>query len=161
MLWLDYNYQQGIIKMWISKKDKDELEGTIADLNERLKQEQQNVKTQIDTDAKVILKLTQQLEKVEAELATIKEKAREEDHQTSTEPWFELVGQSVDPIKGLEFHSDWNPAMIQYLKENGINDKEEDLAIQKFIAFLYQDLIEKFEQRIIDNSDKKTVSDFL
>ncbi|MCK9369607.1 hypothetical protein M0R04_06840 [Candidatus Dojkabacteria bacterium] len=143
--------------MWISKKEKDELEGTITALNKQ----SIGYKNESNVLAKNVETLKKELETANAEIDALKEKAKEEDHQTSTEPWFELVGQSIDPIKGLQFRSDWNPAMIQYLKENGIVDKDEDLVIQKFIAFLYQDLIEKFEQRVIDNSDKKTVSDFL
>ncbi|MGZ8924404.1 MAG: hypothetical protein ACXW2E_00840 [Nitrososphaeraceae archaeon] len=81
--------------------------------------------------------------------------------RTSIDPWVEVIGESVDPVKGIEIKLDWNDAFIQYLKENGITAKDDDTAVQKWLAFLYQDLIEKFEQKIINNSDIITDSEYI
>ena len=97
-----------------------------------------------------------------AELVMLREVKKEhEDKKNSPEPWVEVIGESIDPVRGIEIRLDWNDAFIQYLKESGINSKDEDAAVQKWLAYLYQDLMEKFEQRIIDNSDKKTESEYL
>jgi hypothetical protein len=97
-----------------------------------------------------------------AELVMLREVKKEhEDKKNSPEPWVEVIGESIDPVRGIEIRLDWNDAFIQYLKESGINSKDEDAAVQKWLAYLYQDLMEKFEQRIIDNSDKKSESEYL
>jgi hypothetical protein len=79
----------------------------------------------------------------------------------SIEPWIEVKSDGIDPIKGMVIECDWNPAFIQFLKENGITAKDEDTAVQKYIALLYEDIVNKMEQKVIDASDKPgKVSDF-
>jgi hypothetical protein len=105
---------------------------------------------------------------VEAELSTVKEEvgvfrsqaAEDEARRTGTEPWVEIKSESVDPVKGIQIELDWNPAFIQYLKEAGIKARDEETIVQKWLAFLYQDLIDKLEKQVIDNSDKLRVNDF-
>lgn len=107
-------------------------------------------------------KLSHELEEATEELTFLRK--IHEDHElkrNSPEPWVEVIGESIDPVKGIEIKLDWNDAFIQYLKENGITAKDEDTAVQKWLAYLYEDLISKFEQKVIENSDKKTVSDYL
>jgi len=109
-------------------------------------------------------KVEADLREAESELVVLREQQQEyEDKQNSSEPWVIVVGESIDPIKGIEIKLDWNEAFIQYLKENGITAKDEDVAVQKWLAMLYADLMDKFEQKIIDDSDKnkKTVSDYI
>lgn len=110
-------------------------------------------KLQEETNAK--LQLEQELETASSELTVLREQVKEhEDKKNSPEPWVEVIGESIDPVRGIQIKLDWNDAFIQYLKENGITGKDEDTAIQKWLALLYHDLINNLEQRIIDNSDK-------
>lgn len=105
---------------------------------------------------------------VEAQLAEAKrevEMRRLQDEadrlkREGTEPWVEIKSAKHDAVKGIQIELDWNDAFIQYLKENGITGRDEDTAVQKWLAFLYQDLIARLEQRVIDNSDIKRVNDF-
>lgn len=99
--------------------------------------------------------LETELETASSELVVLREIAKEhEDKKNSPEPWVEVIGESIDPVRGIQIKLDWNDAFIQYLKENGITGKDEDTAIQKWLALLYHDLVNNLEQRIIDNSDK-------
>ncbi len=136
---------------WFRKNKKQSIEDRLAILEANLVVERE-----------ATLEATEKLEEANKELSVLREKQQQyDDKRNSTEPWIEVVGESIDPVRGIEIRLDWNDAFIQYLKENGITGKDEDTAVQKYVAFLYQDLIEKFEQRIIDNSDKQTVSDYI
>lgn len=107
-------------------------------------------------------KVEDELKEANSELVVLRElQQKYDDKRSSPEPWVEVIGESIDPIKGIEIKLDWNDAFIQYLKENGITAKDEDVAVQKWLVFLYEDLMEKFEQKIVDNNDQKTVSDYL
>ncbi len=83
-----------------------------------------------------------------------------QDKQNSTEPWVEIKGERVDPVRGISLELDWNPAFIEYLKDNGITGADEDLIVQKWLSLLYGDLIEKFEERVIDNRDHYRPNEF-
>jgi hypothetical protein len=90
-----------------------------------------------------------------------KKDEHDKEKYSSVEPWIEIKSDGIDPIKGMVIECDWNPAFIQFLKENGITSKDENVAVQKYIAMLYEDIVNKMDQQIIDNSDKKPkVSDF-
>lgn len=98
---------------------------------------------------------------LESELETHRTKAAEDEaRRNGTEPWVEIKSERIDPVKGIQIELDWNDAFIQYLKESGITGRDEETVVQKWIAFLYQDLLEKLEQQVIDNSDKKRPGDF-
>lgn len=76
------------------------------------------------------------------------------------EPWVEIKSADHSEVKGIQIELDWNDAFIQYLKDNGITGRDEETVVQKWIAFLYQDLIDRLEKKAIDNSDKPRVNDF-
>lgn len=136
---------------WFKKSKKQSIEDRLALLEANLEAEKA-----AKTEA------TEKLDEANKELSVLREIHQQyEDRRNSPEPWIEVIGESIDPVRGIEIRLDWNDAFIQYLKENGITGKDEDVIVQKYVAFLYQDLIDKFEQRIIDNSDKITVSDYL
>lgn len=105
---------------------------------------------------------------LETELAETKEqvgiyRAQEEADRAKregTEPWVEIKSADYSEVKGIQIELDWNEAFIQYLKDNGIKGKDEELTVQKWLAFLYQDLIDRLEQKAIDRSDKPRVNDF-
>lgn len=103
-----------------------------------------------------------ELEAAKTELTILREQADQyEDKRNSPEPWVEVIGESIDPVRGIEIRLDWNDAFVQYLKENGITAKSDEAAVQKWLAFLYQDLVEKFEQQIINNSDRNIGHDYI
>lgn len=105
---------------------------------------------------------------LEEELAETKEqvgmfRAQEEADRAKregTEPWVEIKSADYSETKGIHIELDWNEAFIQYLKDNGMKGKDEELIVQKWLAFLYQDLIDRLEQQAIDKSDKPRVNDF-
>lgn len=107
------------------------------------------------------VKLETQLETVKEEVGVFRQQAAEDEaRRNGPEPWVEIKSESVDPVKGIQIELDWNGAFIQYLKEAGLKGRDEETIVQKWIAFLYQDLIEKLEKQVIDNSDKPRVNDF-
>lgn len=117
---------------------------------------------QLTSEKEVTQQFEAKLKEANEELVMLREQHKDyEEKRNSPIPWVEVIGESIDPIKGIEIKLDWNDAFIQYLKDNGISGKDEDVAIQKWLAMLYQDLIEKFDQKIIDNSDTNTISDYL
>lgn len=96
------------------------------------------------------------------ELSVLRTKEAEANEKhSSVEPWIEIKSDGIDPIKGMVIECDWNPAFIQFLKENGITSKDENVAVQKYIAMLYADIVEQMDQQIIEDSDKKPrISDY-
>lgn len=79
----------------------------------------------------------------------------------STEPWVEITGETIDPVRGVQIALDWNPAFIQYLKENGITGRDEDEAVQRWLALLYKDMTDRLETRVISNTDIPRTSDYV
>ena len=153
MGWMYTLWQKDNIMSWFTPKKKKGLS-----IEQRLDQ----LEHQLTVEKEDKQKLEAELTEATAELTVLREKHQEyEDRRNSPEPWVEVIGESIDPVRGIEIKLDWNDAFIQYLKENGITAKDEDTAVQKWLAFLYQDLMDKFEQKIVDNSDRKTVSDYL
>lgn len=76
------------------------------------------------------------------------------------DPWVEIRSADHDAVRGIHIELDWNAAFIQYLKDSGIKGRDEETIVQKWLAFLYEDLIGRLEQKVIDNSDKPRVNDF-
>lgn len=88
-----------------------------------------------------------------------KQEAEDQAKRDSKEPWVEIRSADYNEVKGFRIELDWNEAFIQHLKEGGIQGKTEEGVVQKWLAFLYQDLVEKLEQQIIDASDKTGFKD--
>lgn len=87
-------------------------------------------------------------------------KAEDELRRNGKEPWVEIKSADYSEVKGIQIELDWNDAFIQYLKDNGMKGRDDEIIVQKWLAFLYQDLIEKLEQKLVNNSDKPRVSDY-
>jgi hypothetical protein len=95
-----------------------------------------------------------ELDKANIELESYRKQDEEDDEKRNgTTPWVEIKSDSVDPVKGIQIELDWNDAFIQYLKDSGLSAKDDDSLVQKWIAMLYVDLLDKFEQQHIDDSD--------
>lgn len=84
----------------------------------------------------------------------------DEARRNGTEPWIEIKSADFDPVRGIHIELDWNAAFVQHLKDNGIKARDDETIVQKWLAFLYEDLITRLEQKVIDNSDKPRVNDF-
>jgi Sec-independent protein translocase protein TatA len=142
------------IKKWLNK-DKNELEARLTALGNSIGEAIASEKRAREEAEAKLAQATEEL--------NVHRKKDEHDKEkySSVEPWIEIKSDGIDPIKGMVIECDWNPAFIQFLKENGITSKDENVAVQKYIAMLYEDIVNKMDQQIIDNSDKKPkVSDF-
>lgn len=116
---------------------------------------------ELKTERERSASLTQELETVTEEIGVYRSKVAEDDaKRNGVEPWVEIKSERIDPIKGIQIELDWNPAFVQYLKDNGITGRDEETAVQRWIAMLYQNLMDRLEKVSIDNSDKHRVNDF-
>jgi hypothetical protein len=104
----------------------------------------------------------EKLQVAQREIEEIREKERLlEEKRNGTEPWVEIKSAEYNEIHGFKIELDWNEAFIQYLKESGIKGRNEEEVVQKWLGFLYGDLIEKLERTAIDKADTKRTNDFL
>lgn len=131
-------------------KDKIEMEQRMAAIEERIEDER-------------IAKEAAERELEEAKQVVNMYRARDEADEAKrngTEPWIEIKSADFDPVRGIHIELDWNVAFVQYLKDSGIKARDDETIVQKWLAFLYEDLIGRLEQKVIDNSDKPRVNDF-
>lgn len=61
--------------------------------------------------------------------------------KNSNEPWVQVVGEHIDPKRGLQIELDWNDAFVTYLRSNGYNGSSDDAIVQKWVAHLYKHLM--------------------
>jgi hypothetical protein len=66
--------------------------------------------------------------------------------KNSKNPWVEIVGEQIDPDKGIKIELDWNEAFVTHLKKNGYTGTTEEAIVQKWIAHLYQHLLERMRE---------------
>lgn len=98
----------------------------------------------------------------EEELAEFKAKeAEEEARRAGTEPWVEIKSAVIDPVKGIQIELDWNAAFVQYLRDNGMTGQDDETIVQKWLAFLYEDLVNRLEDQVINTTDHGTVNGVL
>ncbi len=64
----------------------------------------------------------------------------------SKNPWVEVIGEQVDPKEGIKIELDWNEPFIEHLKRNGYTGSSEEAIVQKWLAHLYQHLIERMKE---------------
>ena len=62
--------------------------------------------------------------------------------KNSNEPWVQVIGEHVDPKQGIRIELDWNDAFVEYLKQNGYTGVNDETIVQKWLAQLYQHLID-------------------
>ena len=74
------------------------------------------------------------VERFRKELAAEKE-------EKNKESWVEIKGEVAK--EGLKMELDWNDEFIAYLRDNGIDGTDDEVVIQKWIAMLYQDLLQE------------------
>lgn len=123
--------------------------------NERLKQEmeEQKIAEQKAEEERLAARVEEERQ-VQIQLAAEK---LNEDKMNSDEPWVEMVGESVDPEKGIKVELNWNPAFIKYLREGGIQGASEEECAQRWLAMVAQDV----DSRVGDHdNDGKDDSEF-
>lgn len=123
----------------------------------------QTLQTELEEAKKEKEELVEEKKEMERELAVFRQQKKEnEERYKSKTPWVEIKGADVDSAKGIKIELDWNDAFIVDLREAGIKGKTDEEVVQKWLAFLYQDLIEKLESKVIEHREEnKTVSDFV
>ena len=84
-----------------------------------------------------------------------------EDKQSSTEPWVEIRSADFDPVKGFKIELDWNDAFIQHLKDSGLQGRDDEVIVQKWLGFLYGNVVDRLESTIVDKSDTLRPSEYL
>lgn len=105
--------------------------------------------------------LQQELSSATAELDVIRSKEEADlARRNGAEPWVEIKSADFNEVKGIQIELDWNEAFVQYLKDNGVKARTDDQIVQKWLATLYADMVEKLESKIIDDSDKPRINDF-
>lgn len=74
-------------------------------------------------------------------------------HTEKPEPLVSVVGESIDPEKGLVLTLDWNDEFIQYLRENGYYGTSDETIIQQWLGNLYLDMQKRIQHQQNINSD--------
>jgi hypothetical protein len=63
----------------------------------------------------------------------------------SEEPWVEIVGEGLDPLKGLKIDLDWNQAFIVYLRTHGYTGAGDETVVGKWLVDLYKQISDDLE----------------
>ena len=66
--------------------------------------------------------------------------------KASKNPWVTIIGESVDPEKGIKLELDWNEAFIKYLKTNGYNGASEEMIVGKWMVDMHRHLAGKMNE---------------
>ena len=69
------------------------------------------------------------------------------------EPLIQILGERIDPEKGVELALDWNDEFITYLRANGYHGISDEAIIQHWLGDLYLDMQKKIQNRINMTSD--------
>lgn len=130
-------------------------------INDRLTRMETEFTAKLEETQKILVETELELEESRKELEVFrKQEEADAARRTSPEPWVEIKGDKIDPVKGIQIELDWNDAFIQYLKDNGLAGKDEDTIVQKWLAMLYVNLLDGLEEQVIENSDIVGPSEF-
>jgi hypothetical protein len=143
---------------WLRKKKGP----TIEERMEQLAKSNQEIQSLVTNVAAEKQALEAENKNIKEELKILREQtAANASKKDSNEPWIDIMSEGVDPVRGIVIGLDWNDAMIQYLKENGITGTSDEDAIRKYIAYLYEDLVQKLEFKVQQQaSHKGKITDF-
>lgn len=120
-----------------------------------LEEDFNNIKEQISFLQNELSSKTKELEELKAKQQIYENK------KNSKEPWIILNSAEYDNESGFKIELDWNAAFIKQLKENGIDGPTEEIIIQKWLAFLCENIITQMsEKRQIEKEEKQTISDY-
>lgn len=126
--------------------------------NHKQRQVEENfndIKKQISLLQTELTSKTKELEELKA-----KQQAYD-DKKNSKDPWVILSSAEYDKESGFKIELDWNAAFIKQLKENGIDGPTEEAIIQKWLAFLYEDIVARLdEKQQVEKEEKQMISDY-
>lgn len=140
-----------------------------SDTAAKFEESVKNVQTLIAANQLAITQKDAELERIQLEnnqlnqqLQTMmNEQVIEEERRKSDEPWVNIRSANFDSEKGIKIELDWNEAFVKHLRASGIKGATDDIVVQKWLAFLYEDLIVRMERTIIEQpEEKQTVSDY-
>lgn len=63
--------------------------------------------------------------------------------EASSEPYIMIRSLNFTPENGIEIKLDFNPAFIKYLNVNGIEGRNEDETIRRWLAYLSQEIVQE------------------
>ena len=123
---------------------------------------QRQVEENFNDIKKQISLLQAELTSKTKELEELKTKQQTYDNKkNSKEPWVILSSAEYDKESGFKIELDWNTAFIKQLKENGIDGPTEEVIIQKWLAFLYEDIVARLdEKQQMEKEEKQMISDY-
>jgi hypothetical protein len=153
------------IKSWWNK-DKEEIARLQASNEALLRTVENNeeeicaLKIDVIAGETAANELATELSELTDELTVAKEELAKADHSKSIVPWFEITTDGMDPVKGLQVKLDWNEALVQHLKDNGHTGRDDEILIQKWLAMLYEDIINQLEAKIVNLNTQHNTSEF-
>lgn len=148
------------ISNWWNRKEL-RMEAKLAEFEQRYNDEITRQATMRQEAEDKLREAEDKLNDVEQEVGIFRTQAAEDDaRRNGTEPWIEIKSADHDAVRGIHIELDWNVAFVQYLKDSGFKGRDDETIVQKWLAFLYEDLISRLEQKVVDNSDKPRVNDF-
>lgn len=75
----------------------------------------------------------------------IKVKVLTDEERNDDIPRVEIVGEVLDPHKGVGIELDWNDAFVRFLRDNGYTGASDDAVVQYYITHLAQNIAEQME----------------
>lgn len=63
------------------------------------------------------------------------------------EPRVELKSAGFDAKKGMRIELDWNDEFVEHLKQNGFTGVNDEAIVQKWIGYLYAELLKDVNPR--------------
>jgi hypothetical protein len=99
---------------------------------------------------------------LEAEMQLNAELEAKVQPRSENEPWVEIKSADYNETRGFKIELDWNDAFITYLKDNGLRGKNDEEIVQKWLGYLYGNLIEDLERVSMDKAESSgKTNDFL
>lgn len=122
-----------MLKEWLKKRREKQFAEYVSQMEEEQKEK----------DATE----TKRQQEVRAAAIALEEEKKTE-LRTSSEPWIEVKSGKI--VNGaIEFELDWNPAMIEYLKENGFTGDDNQI-IQRYLGAIYREMNEDGKNTALD-----------
>lgn len=81
-------------------------------------------------------------ERQKSEYATYVDKMKQ-----SKEPWVDVTGWSEED-NGVRVELEWNDALIDFLKVNGVTGTDDEQIVQQWITLLLRDMSDQIEENV-------------
>lgn len=140
------------------EKEQEELNNKIKELieyNEKQKrlaeEEKAEYERKIEEQQKQLEEQQKQFEEQQSATAEREFHPDRERYKNSTTPWVEIVGEEIDPDKGIRIKLDWNDAFIKHLKDNNFQGSDEVGIVQKWLANIAYQVASDMQQQSFDN----------